>query len=194
MSSGRPAAKRARTEAHSTSQPRARALSPITLSGDDEDDEAPFEYESDADSAGAVDTDTDLGAGDGAAAQAGGRGEFIIIDDTDEDDGNTQTPPEPVIKPAPKGKLTSRRQFVHDLEALGEQFSSTSQGTVRGFRRDGDEQVRFTLHHGSLQRDLPLAVLVPELAGYPASHDLMVMSEECENSHEVQQVFEEIHL
>lgn len=85
----------------------------------DSDDKHGFEYESDIDGDGSVEVmDVDEREG----------GEVIVLssgDEHDEGDGRMMTPPEPAAGvSAPKGKMTSRKQFVFDLEQCKERYGA----------------------------------------------------------------------
>ena len=111
-----------------------RAASPITIDDEDEeeDDEEPFEYDSDVESVRPVQSDSGMDVEEQDQRQEEpAPHQYIVISSDGEDDEHPQTPPEPV-KPAVKGKLSSRKQFQADVAHLAERYSLGSNELVRG--------------------------------------------------------------
>ncbi|GAA5975703.1 hypothetical protein JCM11641_005842 [Rhodosporidiobolus odoratus] len=125
--------------------------------------------------------------------QGGGGGEvetLVLSDDTD-DDMNIHPPPEPVSKP--KRKLTARKQFALDLDEVAKRYGGTGDDLVKNFKRDeGDDMIRFSLKHKSFPRGLRIALMFPELSGYPSGHEVLCFSENEDIGPEVEEVMEEV--
>lgn len=102
------------------------------------DDDEPFEYDSDVEEAvGGTDEEDQDADSDGSKREV----ETIVIDD--DSDEELQAPPEPLHKPF-KGKLSSRKQYLADVEALAEELGSPNgvhvksewRAVLEGLRRD----------------------------------------------------------
>ncbi|GAA6028379.1 hypothetical protein JCM8097_007003 [Rhodosporidiobolus ruineniae] len=179
----------------------------LDLTGSDDDE--PFEYDSDVhsdDYGTANDASMDVDQldqledaddeDDSEVGATSGQGkdnvETLTLSDTDDDMATTNAPPEPAPAPA-KGKLTSRKQFAQDVQDAGVRFGGSKDGVVQNFRRDeGDEMIRFSLKHKDYPRGLKLCLMFPELAGYPASHEVMCFSENEDIGPEVEEVMGEV--
>ncbi|ORY89473.1 hypothetical protein BCR35DRAFT_300675, partial [Leucosporidium creatinivorum] len=170
-----------------------RPASPIYIDDDDDDDEEPFEYDSDVNSVEIVQSDHGMDVDEDEQQQPGDDddGCIVLSSDHDDDDEQPQTPPEP-IRPALKGKLTSRKQFQADVAHLGERFSASDKELVTGFKKEGDEQVCFTLPHDAFKKGLRLVVMFPDLAGYPNSHQCICYSENEDIPPDVEDIMGEV--
>ncbi|GAA6000083.1 hypothetical protein JCM10207_006044 [Rhodosporidiobolus poonsookiae] len=185
-----------RAQAAAANPPPAASSPASDHDDDDADDEVGFEYESfdeeepvdeQAQSADedAMDVDTPGGASGG-----GNKVETLVLSDSD-DDGTNEPPPEPVSKP--KGKLTARKQFAKDIEDTAARYGAGDDDTVKNITRDeGDDMVRFTLKHANFPRGLKLALMFPELGGYPQTHEVMCFSENEDIGPEIEEVMGEV--
>ncbi|BGP16562.1 hypothetical protein JCM10213_000526 [Rhodosporidiobolus nylandii] len=188
----------ARSTRSQTKAAAAASAPAVDEEGEDGDDEQPFEYDSDLDSA-----DAGADAHLYASAEEGDSADLMDVDEEEGGDGGEQpetivlssdieidAPPEPV---KPKGKLTARKQFALDIEDVSKRFAGTGDDVVKNFKRDeGEDSVRFSLKHPDYPRGLKLVLMFPELAGYPASHEVMCFSENEDIGSVVEEVMSEV--
>lgn len=192
-----------------------RPASPIYIDdGDEDDDDEPFEYDSDVPSVEVVQSDHGMDLDEQEQPGEDDDDCIVLSSDHDEEDDQPQTPPEP-IRPQVKGKLTSRKQFQADVAHLGERFSAgtelvTGKASQRageslkekltwmllyhttGFKKEGDEQVCFTLPHDAFKRGLRLVIMFPDLGGYPNSHQCICYSENEDIPPDVEDIMGEV--
>lgn len=100
---------------------------------EDSDDE-PFEYESDIGSAelthdqeeeeeDQLDEDNDS---DVIMEERNEETEVLVLSSDAEEEGTPEAPPDEAPRPAPKGKMTARKQFAADCSLLSERFGASS--------------------------------------------------------------------
>ncbi|KAI5478234.1 ubiquitin-conjugating enzyme E2 Q [Pseudohyphozyma bogoriensis] len=161
------------------------------LDASDDDDDQLFEYEDFDDDDQEEHHDARGGERDDAMDADDEEGQqqatqTIIIDDSDDEQ---LPPPEPTGPP--KGKLSSRKLYLADVEALCARHGSPSGELVKNFEPQGDESVQFTLVHPAYKRGLRLVLMVPEHAGYPSSHQMLCYAES-EIGPDVEEVLAEV--
>lgn len=106
-----------------------RAASPILIDDSDGDDEEEaFEYESDAESPHVAHSDHGMEVDE---LDEHPTAACIVLSSDGEDDEHPHTPPEP-RNAAPKGKLSSRKQFQADVAHLAERFNLGTNELIRG--------------------------------------------------------------
>lgn len=172
---------------------------------EDEEDDEPFEYESDED------TTMVYGENLGGEEEAPS---VVVLDSEDE----LVAPPEPSFTPKPK--LSSRKLFLRDIAELVESYGSDAGLQVRSaslfssisghrqrwsyvelaltvsttaeFERWGDEEMRFRVVHPAYKDGLKLVLGLPEISGYPTTHQMYCITEAETIGPDVQAVLEEI--
>ncbi|SGY22977.1 BQ5605_C019g08878 [Microbotryum silenes-dioicae] len=132
----------------------------------------------------------------------------ITLSDSAEEEFQISTPPEPTagssscteplngaapgtsnVVGGGKGKMSSRRQWQADVQAMVKKFGAKDGDAIRNFRKDED-MVQFTLAHAA--NKLRFVIMFPELGGYPRSHQCVCYSENEAIEGEIEQVMSEI--
>ncbi|KAM0753059.1 hypothetical protein T439DRAFT_323673 [Meredithblackwellia eburnea MCA 4105] len=156
---------------------------------DEEDDEA-FEYDSEYEEpapapppAAVIDTIV-VGSSDedGSPKAPMDADSELELEDTDLD----EPPPEPISK----GKKTSRQLYTADVELLLERFGGSTGEQVTNLRRE-DEQITLSLVHPAFTNGLKLVIVIPDLQGYPKSHQALCYSES-EIGSDIESILQEV--